>query len=250
MLTPWSRDAHRDDQGPNRCPNRDARLHVFQARLGVEDRRPSVGAHLVTRTKVLVHAPSLSAPQPLARDGLLALTRWVVAQTSRRASVAFLRGRNHAIRERRRFPRRRLHGGCGGVGGRLEKTKRKAALFDERGTSFRITPGLFAVRLGGDTMSAVTCRVEPRFAGLDGVGAVLDPRTAPPSAVHDVPPSRASISNSWRTREGSCSDRSSGRGRSDRRWRSQLRGPPQSQSCPSRTLAMAATRWRPAHTAP
>ena len=51
-------DADGDHQGPSRRSNRHPRLYVFKAPRGVEDRRPSVGAHVVTW------------PQPLAGAGL------------------------------------------------------------------------------------------------------------------------------------------------------------------------------------
>ena len=60
----------------------------------------------------------------------------------------------------------------------------------------------------------------------------------------------STIFSSLRSPSGSCSGRSSGRGRSARQWRSRWLRPPHIPGNPSRTRAKAATRWRLAHTAP
>ena len=60
----------------------------------------------------------------------------------------------------------------------------------------------------------------------------------------------STVFSSLRSPSGSCSGRSSGRGRSARQWRSQWLRPPHIPGNPSRTRAKAATRWRLAHTAP
>jgi hypothetical protein len=88
-------DAHGDPQGPDRRSNRHARLYVFKAWRGVEDRRSSVGAHVVT------WATAAGRGWP-SRDG-----GWGMAQTTRSQPLPFLRGRNHPIRERRSLSRRR-----------------------------------------------------------------------------------------------------------------------------------------------
>ena len=46
-------DAAGDHQGPDRRSNRHARLYVFKARRGVEDRRPGVGPHVVGQMQTL-----------------------------------------------------------------------------------------------------------------------------------------------------------------------------------------------------
>ena len=109
-------DAHGDPQGPDRRSNRHARLYVFKAWRGVEDRRPSVGAHIVTRA---VESPPQTHRAVASRDRPLGLARVAATPPRRRESLRGLRRRSAIPKPgAQTFSRLRSAGGLGGVGGR------------------------------------------------------------------------------------------------------------------------------------